>query len=230
VNFRFPIARHGAGAVFGLSLFCFCLWGFLDLAEDVPEGQFEKWDEQVLRAFRRADDLGHARGPAWLGDAMRDISALGSPVVLALVIASVMGYLWLSKNRTLSLMVAGSVAGGTVLTAILKSIEGRPRPEIVPHLANVSSSSFPSGHSMLSAVIFLTLGMLLARTEVSAVLRLYLIGLAIVFSFLIGISRVYLGVHYPTDVLAGWSAGVAWTLLCSAFFDRLAPRNRREPP
>lgn len=151
---------------------------------------------------------------------MWDLSAIGSPLVLGVVVASVLGFVWIANDRKKFAAVAFSVAGGVALTAALKAIANRPRPEIVPHLTNVSSSSFPSGHSMQSAVIYLTLGTVLAQAQTSRGLRIYVVVLASVLSFGVGVSRIYLGVHYPTDVLGGWCAGVAWALLCSAFLLR----------
>lgn len=210
----------------GGAMFCFCLWGYFELAEDYPEGKFQNLDAQVLQAFRHADDPAHPRGPGWAAETMRDLSALGSPLILGILIVSVLGFIGLARERVKFVAIALSVTGGVALTALLKAIAHRPRPEIVPHLTEVSSSSFPSGHSMQSAVILLTLGALLAESETSVARRIYILSLAAILTFGIGVSRIYLGVHYPTDVLAGWCAGVAWALICGAVYLRFRGARR----
>jgi undecaprenyl-diphosphatase len=107
-----------------------------------------------------------------------------------------------------------AVVGGQVLSTLLKYFIDRPRPDIVHHLSHVYTTSFPSGHSMMSAVVYLTLGALLARFVPQRALKLYFIGLAMFLTFLVGVSRVYMGVHWPTDVLAGWTAGLVWAIAC----------------
>ena len=109
---------------------------------------------------------------------------------------------------------AGSVAGGMVVSGLLKDVFQRPRPEIVPHVAYAANASFPSGHSMMSALTYLTLAALLARSQERKRLKAYFLLLAALLTFMVGISRVYLGVHWPTDVLAGWMAGAVWAMLC----------------
>ena len=105
--------------------------------------------------------------------------------------------------------------GGLLVSTLLKAGYNRPRPDLVPHLSMVFTSSFPSGHSMLSAIVFLTLGSLLGRFVHEWRLKAYFLVVSLTLTFLVGVSRVYLGVHYPTDVLAGWTAGLAWALVCS---------------
>ena len=197
----------------GASIFLFCVWGFLELAEDVPEGRYKQSDELILRSLRDAADPARLIGPPWLKDVMRDVSALGGEVLLTFAVSSVVGYLLLSRRPKRAGVIVLACAGGALLNAGLKALSARPRPEVVPHLTDVMSSSFPSGHSMVSAIVYLTLGVLLARREPKRVVQIYLIGVACVLSIGVGISRVYLGVHYPTDVLAGWAAGTAWALL-----------------
>ena len=107
-----------------------------------------------------------------------------------------------------------ATGGGLVISSVLKDIIARDRPSIVPHLSYVSTSSFPSGHSMLAAVAYLTLGSLLARLVVERRVKIYILVVALLITGLVGVSRVYMGVHYPTDVLAGWSAGLAWASIC----------------
>jgi undecaprenyl-diphosphatase len=122
-----------------------------------------------------------------------------------------------------------AVIGGWLLQKGLKALIGRPRPEVVPHLMPVDSTSFPSGHSMMSAIIFLTLGVILSRLELKRPhLRIYFLSVAFLLTGLVGLSRVYLGVHYPTDVLAGWTAGLVWAMLCSLVAEYLQRRGAVE--
>jgi undecaprenyl-diphosphatase len=135
------------------------------------------------------------------------------------------GFLVLQGKGQLAAYLLASVAGGTLVSTLLKLGFDRPRPDLVPHGSLVYTSSFPSGHSMLSAVTFLTLGALLASGQSNFNIRMYLVGIAVFLSVGVGISRVYLGVHWPTDVLAGWTAGAAWTLMCWALAERLRRRG-----
>jgi undecaprenyl-diphosphatase len=107
-----------------------------------------------------------------------------------------------------------AVSGGALLSSVLKATFNRPRPDVVAHLVQVSSASFPSGHSLISAVIYPTLGAVLASLSVQRRTKIYFILSAFVLMVLIGLSRMYLGVHYPSDVLAGWTVGLAWSLAC----------------
>jgi undecaprenyl-diphosphatase len=122
-----------------------------------------------------------------------------------------------------------SVGGGTVLITSLKGFFDRDRPSVVPHLTDAFFKSYPSGHSMMSSVVYLTVAVLLARTMQRRRSKVFCVGAALFLSFLIGLSRVYLGVHYPTDVLAGWAAGIAWALLCWLAAYWLEKRGKVEP-
>jgi undecaprenyl-diphosphatase len=124
---------------------------------------------------------------------------------------------------------AASVIGGAILSNLLKDFFQRPRPEIVPHLAYAANTSFPSGHSMMSAVTYLTLAALLARSQERRRIKAYFLLLAVLITFLVGVSRIYLGVHWPTDVLAGWTAGTTWALLCWLVARSLQRRKALEP-
>lgn len=189
-------------------------WGFLALADEVEEGDLQTIDERILLSLRRADDLSKPAGPDWMGSIARDITSLGGYAVLSLVLLAVSGYLFLDNNYRVMWFVLTATVGGYALSMGLKSIFDRARPEIVPHLTQFQSSSFPSGHSMMSAVMYLTLGTLLARLVAPRRLKVYFLSVATVLAVLVGLSRVYLGVHYLTDVMAGWSAGVAWSVSC----------------
>ena len=145
---------------------------------------------------------------------------------------AVLGYLALAGHRRAAWLVAVASGGGLVVSTVLKAGFGRDRPDVVPHLAPAFTASFPSGHSMLAAVVYLTLGALLAVILPGRRIRAYALAVALVLVLLIGLSRVYLGVHYPSDVLAGWAAGLAWGALCGLVARWLATRGaiESEPP
>ncbi len=189
-------------------------WGFVELADEVIEGDTQAFDEWLLRAMRRADDPGVTIGPPWLGEIGRDLTALGGMAVLALVTAGVVGFLWLDRKYAAMWFVLIATSGGLALSLALKASFIRPRPNVVPHLSYVYTSSFPSGHSIMSATVYLTLGALLTRLVGQTRLKFYFLGVAAVVTGLVGISRIYMGVHYPTDVLAGWTVGLVWATFC----------------
>lgn len=190
------------------------LWAFLALASEVKEGDTTSFDEKIVRALRHPNDLSDPLGPYWLEESVRDITALGSPLVLFLLTAFVGGFLAMRRQYQALIFLIVAVAGGGLLNVGLKSLFSRPRPDLVPHLMKAGSTSFPSGHSMLAAVGYLTLGALLARLVEGMRLKVYFISVALVLAFAIGCSRVYMGVHYPTDVFAGWLLGLVWAIAC----------------
>lgn len=190
------------------------LWGFLGLASEVREGDTHALDRAIMLALRNPADHADPLGPRWLEEVARDVTALGGNAVLAALTLAVAGFLVLARKRGAALLVAVSVGGGTALSSLLKLGFARPRPDLVPHAVEVYTASFPSGHAMLSAVTYLTLGALLARVQPRRRLRAYVLALAVLTSLLVGASRVYLGVHWPSDVAAGWCVGAAWALLC----------------
>lgn len=188
--------------------------GFARLSDSVLEGQTQQFDERVLQALRKADDPSKPIGPFWLADAALDITALGGGWVLGLAVVAISGFLLLQGMRRTAAFVFAASVGGWMLNAALKEIFQRPRPEIVPHLRDVISLSFPSGHAMTAAAVYLTLGALLMRISERRITKVYCMTMAGLVTVLVGVSRVYLGVHYPTDVLAGWLMGLSWALLC----------------
>lgn len=206
-------ARTGVVLV-ALALATGAAWLFIEVADEVREGETQRFDDWALRALRTPGDLHDPIGPAWLEEAGRDVTALGGVTVLVLVTGGVLGFLLLTRRRAEALLVLVSTGGGLALGVALKRLFDRPRPELVPHLSHVYTSSFPSGHAMMSAVVYLTLGALLAEFVAGPRLKAYVLALALALTGLVGVSRVYMGVHYPTDVLAGWSAGLVWALLC----------------
>ncbi|MEI8373880.1 MAG: phosphatase PAP2 family protein [Planctomycetota bacterium] len=189
-------------------------WGFIALADVILEGRTQSFDESILRALRRPDNPAIPIGPDWMAEVGRDLTALGGVAVLILATLAVAGFLLLDRKYAVMGFVLAAVASGLILSSILKACFARPRPDVVPHLSQVYTSSFPSGHSMMSAIVYLTLGALLARMVVRRPLKVYCLAVAFILTGLVGCSRVYMGVHYPTDVLAGWTAGLVWATLC----------------
>lgn len=189
---------------------------FFAVADEVLEGEADPIDRRILQALRSESDPSLPIGPAWLATAAQELTALGSTSVLTLLTAAVAGFLWLRGARRSALFIALAVGGGALLSTLLKLAFGRDRPDVVPHLTHFGSASFPSGHAMLSTVTFLTLGVLLAEIQQRKRLRAYAIGVAATLAALVGATRVYLGVHYPSDVAAGWTAGVGWAMGCWA--------------
>jgi undecaprenyl-diphosphatase len=204
---EFPVLLAGLVIAAGL-------WGFEELMEVARATTPHAFDTEILLAFRKAGQPDNPIGPAWLEGAMRDITSLGSASVLVLVTTGVIVYLLLVRRPGAALLMFVAVAGGQVLSSTLKVDIDRPRPELVSHLVDVASLSFPSGHAMLSAVTYLTLGSMAARALPGRTTKIYVVALAVLTTVLVGISRIYLGVHWPSDVLAGWCAGFAWAMLC----------------
>jgi undecaprenyl-diphosphatase len=190
------------------------LLAFAKLADAVVEGGTRAFDERVLLALRTPGDLADPIGPKWVEEMMRDFTALGSTGVLILVVLAVGGFLVMTRKGFAALTVLIAVSSGVLLSQTMKWAYARPRPELVPHGAEVYTASFPSGHSMMSAIVYLTLGALLARTQSGQGAKVYILAVAVILTVLVGVSRVYLGVHWPTDVLAGWALGGVWALAC----------------
>jgi undecaprenyl-diphosphatase len=184
------------------------------LAGEVVDGDTQWFDDRMMHMLRNPHDPADAIGPRWVENAARDITALGSVVVVCMVTAMVCGYLLLARRYTFTILVLAATGGGLLLAGGLKLLFNRPRPPTEMHLVHVTTSSFPSGHSMLSAIVYLTLAAMLSRVLVQRRFRYYFVALATILSGLIGLSRVYLGVHYPSDVLGGWLAGLAWATFC----------------
>lgn len=204
-------------------------YGFLALMDEVLEGETHQLDERILLMLREPGDTADPLGPAWLEESVRDLTALGGTTILTLVTLAALIYLLLVGKRLTALMVFVSVAGGTILSSALKWGIGRPRPDLVPHGMEVYTASFPSGHSTMSAVVYLTLGALLARSQPRLRVKLFLLGLAASVTVIVGISRIYLGVHWPTDVLGGWALGAGWACLCWLALLWLQMRGEVEP-
>jgi undecaprenyl-diphosphatase len=204
------------------------LLAFAKLADAVGDGGTRAFDERLLVALRTPGNLADPIGPKWFEEMMRDFTAMGSTGVLTLMVLTIAGFLAMTRKGYAAFFVLVSVIGGVLISQSMKWAYARPRPELVPHGAEVYTASFPSGHSMMAAVVYLTLGALLARTLADRAVKIYVLAVAVFATILVGVSRVYLGVHWPTDVLAGWALGAAWALICGLVMTWLQRRGQVE--
>ena len=172
-------------------------------------------DNAILNLFRVPGNPAESIGPTWLQEAVRDVTSLGSFSLLGIITFVVVMALLLGGKRQTGWYLAACVVGGAILSTVLKDVFNRPRPDL-PSVARVFTASFPSGHALVSAVVFLTIGVVLSEATERLRLKVFYLATAIVLTLLVGATRIYLGVHYPTDVLAGWMLGTAWALICWA--------------
>jgi undecaprenyl-diphosphatase len=202
------------GPLLSLAAVSFFAYAFFEIAGDVLEGDVQALDRSLLLSLRRPEDLSDPLGPGWFEEAARDVTGLGGMTVLTFVTAAVVVFLLMARKSASAFFVVFAVAGGLFLSSVLKLGFERPRPDLVPHATEVYTASFPSGHAMLSAVTYLTLGALLARFQPSRRIKAFFLSIAVILTLAVGASRVYLGVHWPSDVLAGWCVGAAWAAFC----------------
>ena len=217
---------HAAVGTFlaaGLVASLLLLWGFAELAEWVAEGRTQSFDEAVLLWL-------NARATPWLTVAALEVTALGAGLVVWTVIAISSVFLWVSRHRYSVALLWTAALGSTLLNSLLKGLFDRPRPDLFPWRAPYAGqSSFPSGHAMTAMVVYLTLAYLVARLEPTPVLRRLTLGFTGVVILLIGLSRMYLGVHFPTDVVAGYIAGFAWAVFCALGIEAVRYFRRKRP-
>ena len=205
------------------------LLAFFSLAGEVSDGDTLAYDRRILLALRSPANISDPIGSHSLQEAMRDVTALGGVTVMTLVtVVAALAFLMHGRRRH-ALVLAATVLLADVSSEVLKHIYGRPRPDLVPHGSYVYSASFPSGHSTMSAATFLTLAMLIASLEPKRDVKIMVFGLAVTLMLAIGFSRVYLGVHWPSDVLAGWCLGAAWALAAWSTLRRFQPKAETSP-
>jgi undecaprenyl-diphosphatase len=219
------IGDHESKTLVLLTLVALCSWGFAEIADHALDGDSQHLDQRILLAMRTDTDPTDPIGPIWVEELARDVTALGSMGFVTFLTLASAGFLALQGKRHPALYLIVAVSTGTAISLALKSIFDRPRPDLVPHAQAVYTSSFPSGHTMLSTLAFFTVAAILASAQTNRRLKAYLLCLAAFLSLAVGLTRIYLGVHWPTDVLAGWTAGAAWALLCWTIADYL--RRRR---
>ena len=198
------------------------------IAREVANGGASELDRYVMFAFRSStDNFSTPVGPAWVQEAVRDVTSLGSFTVLGLLLMVVAGYLIVAGKRDSALLAVLAVFGGVALGNLLKFEFARPRPDMFAPATKVFTASFPSDHATLSAITYLTLATVLAKTIGTRAIRNFLMAVAMTLTVLVGVSRVYLGVHYPTDVLAGWCIGFAWAICCCTLMKRFQLKGSR---
>lgn len=209
------LARLGLSEVsllVALGLVAGSIWLFVEIADEVAEGGLEAFDRAILLGLRNPADLQDPLGPPWFEEMVRDVTALGGNLITIFITLASAGYLVLQRKGRAALFVLLAVTSGILLGSLLKGTFERPRPDLVEHGMEVYSSSFPSGHAMTAGIVYLTLAAVLMRLERRR-LKFYLLSLAMLVTLAVGASRVYLGVHWPSDVIAGWAAGAGWAML-----------------
>jgi undecaprenyl-diphosphatase len=200
--------------LFGLLTMLTGLAVFAILAAQLGTPSVQRFDETVIRNLRSANDLATPVGPNWFKELTRDFTALGGYGILSTITILVTTFLHLERRPARAHFVVVTVVVGYALSMMLKAMIARPRPDIVPWLSHVHSSSFPSGHSMMSAVVYLSLGLMLSDLTSRRLVKTFVVIAPLTISALVGFSRVCMGVHYPTDVVAGWWLGISWSLAC----------------
>lgn len=212
-------------AIVLLCLSCFAL--FAGVADEVAEGDTLALDKKIMLALRNPADITDPLGGPWLEEIMRDLTGLGGVFVLCFVTIAILIYLLVTKRRSHALYLGLSIGTGLAFSSVLKYGFDRPRPDLVPHGSFVYTSSFPSGHSLMSALVYLTLGALLAEFQPNRALKIYILAICVTVTLMVGCSRVYLGVHWPTDVLAGWLAGASWAMLTWLVWARVLHNHKQ---
>ena len=226
---RLAFLKREARLIIAFIVLAAALLAVVRFGSEIREDGTSSFDRWLLLSLRQPGNLSAPIGPAWLRPVFVDITALGSGAALTLLTVSVVGYLLVAKRWITSALVAAATISGSLIEHFLKIGFARARPTIVPHFVEIHSLSYPSGHAMNSAVAFLTSGTLLACVQKTRSPRIYVMTAAMVFTVLIGCSRVYNGVHWPTDVIAGWAIGGSWALLWWAIALRLQRMRDRRP-
>jgi undecaprenyl-diphosphatase len=224
----FALARTEIAALAAFSIIALCAATFADLAEDSREADSQGFDLAILHALHPyASDPARPLGPPWAGIVAADITSLGSTALLVLFALMAVGLLLMLQKRLSALLLVVGLAGGLALSEGLKAVFERARPPVEYQSVHTLNASFPSGHALLSAVFYLTLGVMLTRAFPRRRLKAYVMGMAIVMTLLVGTSRIYLGAHWATDVFAGWSVGAAWAMALWLVSYAVARRQQR---
>lgn len=208
------VARTEIAAVVALLVLALGALSFIEVADDMREADGQAFDQAVLHAVRPyAEDPGRPWGPWWLHEAAADITSLGGISVLTLFALFALGFLLIQGKRLSALLLVFGLASGVALSEGLKALFERERPPLAFQAVETLNASFPSGHALLSTVFYLTLGVMLTRAFPKKRLKAYVLGVGVLIALLIGLTRIYLGAHWASDVFAGWSVGAAWAMV-----------------
>jgi len=205
-----PASRRLPWPILAAAGFALFLLALIWLGHELVEDDGATIDRAILQAMRSG---GHPIGPAWLPSAVRDVTALGSTIVLTFIVAVTATFLWLAGRLRTALLLVAATALGSLTVETIKALVSRSRPDLAGRLMEETSKSFPSGHAALSAIVYLTLATLLFPVLPDRRIRAFVLMVALVLTFSVGLSRLYLGVHWPSDVLAGWAFGGVWAML-----------------
>jgi undecaprenyl-diphosphatase len=219
--------RSEAAWLGAFALIAGAVLSFVGIAEEMTEGDVRAFDMAVLNVLQ--PEPGKPIGPGWFHYAAQDFTSLGSVSVLATISLVVIGFLLIRRRWLEAGLLALAAGGGLLISQVLKGVFGRERPPDIYRTVDAINTSFPSGHALLSAVIYLSLGALLARSTKHKTIRAYIIVVAILVALMVGFTRIYLGVHWASDVLAGWCAGAAWASACWLLDRWLAHRTPDAP-
>jgi undecaprenyl-diphosphatase len=204
------IARTEIAALSALLIIALGVMTFVEVADDMTEADGQGFDQAVLHWLQPV--AGQPRGPWWLHEAAADLTSLGGISVLTLFAVIALAFLLIQRKRLSALLLVVGLVGGVALSEGLKALFERERPPIAYQAVETLNASFPSGHALLSTVFYLTLGVMLTRAFPKKRLKAFVLGAAILIALLIGLTRVYLGAHWASDVIAGWCAGAAWAM------------------
>jgi len=222
--------KHRREAILPAVIFtvlAFGIYAFFAIADEVGENEIAGFDTYLLLLFRDPANPSQPIGPPWLAETVTEITALGGYPIMVVVVSAVIGFLLVSRKYGPALFVLLSTSTGALASHLLKLHYERPRPDVVDHLVSIHTASFPSGHATMSTVVYLTLASLVIRLVDEFRVRVYVVAVAVLMALAVGISRVYLGVHWPSDVAAGWALGVAWASLCWLIASALQFQRRR---
>lgn len=205
------MARTEIGTFAALLVVAAGVMTFVDLAGDLTEADGRAFDQAVLLALRPGGSA-DGWGPRWLETAALDLTSLGGIAVLGLFALIVVLFLIMQRKRLSALMLTLGLVGGVALSEGLKATFGRDRPPAAWQAVETINASFPSGHAMLSAVFYLSIGVMLTSAFPKRRFKAYVLGVALLLTLIVGLTRVYLAAHWASDVLAGWSVGAAWAM------------------
>jgi undecaprenyl-diphosphatase len=202
------------------------VWIFVKVSEEVSDGNLHVFDHAIMMSLRVDGVPSRPVGAQWFPEAARDITALVSYSIVILVTVLVIGFLLLRRWVSEALLWFFTITWGGILSQVLKTVFQRERPDFAFHLTNVSTFSFPSGHAIFATLVYIPMGALLARSLSRRCSKIYCLFVGVLLAMLVGLTRIYLGVHFPSDVLAGWVAGSSWAMLCWIIWQCIQRRGK----